>query len=80
MPSNTQTDEDTQEEGILIGDEYMVPDDEADLVAPDETGSYTFFLEVEGNPPDLMGVHGDQLLAIQNDPRERLKARDEARE
>ena len=80
MPSDTQTDEDTQDEGILIGDEYMVPDDEADLVAPDETGFYTFFLKGQGNPPDLMGVNDDQLLAIQNDLTERLKARDEARE
>ena len=80
MPSDTQTDEDTQDEGILIGDEYMVPDDEADLVAPDETGFYTFFLKGQGNPPDLMGIDDDQLLAIQNDLTERLKARDEARE
>ena len=31
----------------------------------------------EGNPPDLLGIEDDQLLAIQN---ERMKARDEARE
>ena len=31
-------------------------------------------------PPALMGVDDDQLLVIQNDLRERLKARDEARE
>ena len=30
--------------------------------------------------PDKMGVDDDQLLAIQNDLRERLKARDEAGE
>ena len=41
---------------------------------------YTFFLEGQGNPPDLMGAGDDQLLAIQNDLRERLQARDEARE
>ena len=34
----------------------------------------------ETNPPDLIGVDADQLLVIQNDLRERLKARDEARE
>ena len=46
---------------------------------PDKIGFYTFSLEGQGNPPDLMGVD-DQLLAIQNDLRERLKARDKARE
>ena len=34
----------------------------------------------EGNPPHLLGIEDDQLLAIQNDLCERLKARDEARE
>ena len=33
----------------------------------------------EGNPPDLLGVEDDQLLAIQNDLHKRMKARDEAR-
>ena len=80
MPHDTQTDEDTQDEGILIGDKYIVPDDGVDPLAPDEIGFYTFFLEEEGNPPHLMGVDDDQLLAIQNDLRERLKARDKARE
>ena len=79
MPHDTQTDEDTQDQGILIGDEYMVPDDGVDLLVPDEIGFYTF-LEGEGNPTYLMGVDNDQLLAIQNDLRERLKARDETRE
>ena len=37
-------------------------------------------MEGQGNPPDLMGIEDDQLLAIQNDLCERLKARDEARE
>ena len=64
---------------ILIGDEDMVPDDSEDPLGPDKIGFYTFFLKGQGNPPDLMGVDDDQLLAIQNDLRERLKARDEAR-
>ena len=34
----------------------------------------------QGNLPDLLGIEDDQLLAIQNDLHERLKARDEARE
>ena len=33
----------------------------------------------EGNPPDLLGIEDDQLLAIQNDLHKRMKARDEAR-
>ena len=37
-------------------------------------------MEGQGNPPDLLGIEDDQLLAIQNDLCERLKARDEARE
>ena len=37
-------------------------------------------MEGQGNPPDLKGIENDQLLAIQNDLHERLKARDEARE
>ena len=37
-------------------------------------------MEGQGNPPDLLGIEDDQLLAIQNDLHERLKARDEARE
>ena len=40
---------------------------------------FTFFLEEQGNVPDLLGIEDDQLLAIQNDLSERLKARDEAR-
>ena len=34
----------------------------------------------ESNLPDLLGIEDDQLLAIQNDLHERMKARDEARE
>ena len=56
------------------GGNVRVPND------PDELGFYTFFLEGQGNPPDLLGIEDDQLLAIQNDLHERLKARDEARE
>ena len=32
------------------------------------------------DPPELMGIDNDQLLTIQNDLRERLKARNEVRE
>ena len=37
-------------------------------------------MEGQGNPPDLLSIEDDQLLAKQNDLCERLKARDEARE
>ena len=37
-------------------------------------------MEGQGNLPDLLGIEDDQLLAIQNDLHERLKARDEAGE
>ena len=37
-------------------------------------------MEGQGNLPDLIGIEDEQLLAIQNDLHERLKARDEARE
>ena len=73
-------DEDTQDEDILIGDDDIVPDNGEEPLGPDKIGFYTFFLKGQGNPPDLMGIDDDQLLAIQNDLRERLKARDEERE
>ena len=71
---------DTQDKDILITDEYVIEDDSEYTVGPDEIGFYTFFLEGQGNPPGLMGIEDDQLLAIQNDLCERLKAGDEARE
>ena len=77
---DTQSKGDTQDEDILIGDEDIAPDDGEEPLGPDRIGFYTFFLEGQGNPPDLMDVDDDQLLAIPNDLRERLKARDEARE
>ena len=64
----------------MIGDDDIVPDDGEEPLGPDKIGLYTFFLEGQGNQPDLMGIDDDQLLAIQNDLRERLKARDEERE
>ena len=78
--NDPQSDEGTQDEDILTGDSDMVPDDAEEPLGPDKIGFYTFFLEGQGNPPDFMGIDDDQLLAIQNDLRERLKARDEDRE
>ena len=80
LPNDPQSDGDTQDEDILIGDEDIIPDDGEEPLGPDRIGFYTFFLEGQGNQPDFMGVDDDQLLAIQNDLSERLKARDEARE
>ena len=74
------SDQNTEGEDILNRDNDIIPDDSVEPLGPDKTGFYTFFLEGEGNPPDLMGIDDDQLLAIQNDLREGLKARDEERE
>ena len=49
-------DPDTQDKDILITDEYIIEDDSKYAVGPDEMGFYTFFLEGQGNPPDLMGI------------------------
>ena len=80
VPNDPPLDPDTPDEDILIGD-LIDPEDGSDYpLGPDELDFYTFFLEGEGNPPDLLGIEDDQLLAIQNNLHERLKARDEARE
>ena len=73
-------DSDTPDEDILIGDLIDTENDSDYPLGPDELGFYTFFLKGEGNPLDLIGIEDDQLLAIQNDLHERMKARDEARE
>ena len=67
LPDDIQSDEDTQDEYILIGNQDIVSDDGEDPLGPDKIGFYTFFLEGQGNPPNLMGVDDDQLLAIRND-------------
>ena len=69
-PNDPQSDEDTQDEDILTGDDDIVPDDGTEPLGPDKIGFYTFFLEGEGNLPDLMGTDDDQLLATKNDLRE----------
>ena len=78
--NDPQSDEGTQDEDILTGNDDIVPDDGEEPLGPDKIGFYTFFLEEQGNLPDLMGIDDNQLLAIQNDLRERLKARDKKRE
>ena len=79
MQNDLPLDPDTQDEDILIADLFYPQDDSDYPVIPDELGFYTLFLEGQGNPPDLMGIKNNQLLAIQNDSCERLKARDDAR-
>ena len=73
-------DPDTQDEDILIADQNDPQDNSDHPVGLDELDFYTFLLEGQGNLPDLLGTNDDQLLAIQNELHERLKARDEARE
>ena len=80
MPNDPPSNPGTQDEDILIADQIDPEDDSDYPVGPDELGFYTFFLEGQGNLPDLLGIEDDQLLAIQNDLCERLKARDKARE
>ena len=80
VPNDPPLDLDTQDKDILITDEYIIEDDSEYAVGPDKIGFYTFFLEGQDNPPDLMGIEDDQLLAIQNDLCKIFKARDEARE
>ena len=80
VPNDPPLYPDTPDEDILIGD-LIDPKDDSDYpVGPDELGFYTFFLKGEGNLPNLLGKEDDQLLVIQNDLHERMKARDEARE
>ena len=74
--NDPKTDEGSQDEDILTGDDD-IPDDGEEPLGPDKIGLYTFLFEGQGNLPDLMGIDDDQLLAIQNNFRERLKARDE---
>ena len=58
-------DPDTPDEDILIADQNDPQDNSDYPVGPDELGFYTFFLEGQGNLPDLMGIEDDQLQAIQ---------------
>ena len=80
VPNNPPPDPDTPDEDPLIGDLIDTKDDSDYPLGPDGLGFYTFFLKGEGNPPDLLGIEDDQLLAIQNKINDRMKARDQARE
>ena len=63
--NNPPLDLDTPDEDIPIPDQNDLQDDSDYPVGPDELGFYTFFLEGQGNLPDLLGIEDDQLLAIQ---------------
>ena len=79
IPNDPPPDPDPPEEDPLIGDLIDIEEDSSYSLHPDEIGFYTFFIKGEGNLPDLMGMKDEQLLAIQNDLQQRMKARDEAR-
>ena len=46
------------------------------MLGPDEIGYYSFPIEGEGNPKDLLGIDKEQLKRIQEDIQERLRERD----
>ena len=70
---------DTPDDDPLLGDLIDTEEDSDYALGPDELGFYTFFLKGEVNPPDLLGIEDEQLLAIQNHLHERMEARDETR-
>ena len=80
VPTNPPPDPDPPDEGPLISDLIDTEVDSNYPMGPDKIGFYTFFTKGEGNLPDVMGKEDEQLLAIQNDLQQRMKARDEARE
>ena len=80
VPNDPPLDLDIPDENLLISDLIDTQEDSDYTLGPDELGFYTFFIKGEGNPPDLLGIEDEQLLAIQNDLHQRMKARDEARE
>ena len=80
VPNDPPPDPDTPDDDPLIGDLIDTEEDSDYALGPDESGFYTFFTKGEGNPPDLLGIEDEQLLAIQNDLHQRMKARDEAGE
>ena len=80
VPNDPPQDPDTPDEDPLIDDLIDTKEDSDYALGPDELGFYTFFIKGEGNPPDLLGIEDEQLLAIKNYLHQRMKARDEARE
>ena len=80
VPNNLPPDPYLPGEDPLIGDLIDTEEDSDYSLSPDEISFYTFFIKGEGNLLDLMGIEDEQLLAIQNNLQQRMKARDEARE
>ena len=80
VPNDPPPDPDPPDEDPLIGDLIDTEEDSNYSLGPDEIGFYTLFIKGEGNLPDLLGIEDEQLLAIQNDLQQKMKARDEARE
>ena len=80
VPNDPPPDPDMPDEDPLISDLLDTDEDRDYTLGPDELDFYTFFIKGEGNLPDLLGIEDEQLLAIQNDLQQRMKARDEARE
>ena len=80
VPNDPPPHPDTPDEDPLIGDLIDTEEDSDYALGTDELSFYTFFLKGEGYLPDILGIEDEQLLAIQNDLHERMKARDEARE
>ena len=80
VPNDPSPDPDTPDKDFLISDLIDTEEDSDYALGPDKLGFFTFFLKGEGNPPDLLGIEDDQLVATQNDLHDRMKARDEARE
>ena len=80
VPDDPPPDPDTLDDNLLIGDLTDTEDDSDYDLGLYELGFCSFFLKGEGNPPKLLGIEEEQLLAIQNDLQQRMKARDKARE
>ena len=80
VPNDPPPDPDKPDEDPLISVLIDTKEDSSYSLGQDEIGFYTFFMKGEGNLPDLLGIEDEQLLAIQNDLQQRMKARDEARE
>ena len=75
VPNDPPLDPETQDEYLLISDLIDTEEDSDYTLGPDELGFYTFFIKGEGNPLDLLGIEDEQLLAIQNDLHQKMKAK-----
>ena len=76
VPNDPPPGPDTPDEDPLIVDLIDTEENSDYALGPDELGFYTFFIKGEGNLPDLLGIEDKQLLTIQNDLHQRMKARD----